>query len=650
MEWVHGEALNIYIEQNLYNPAALHGLARKWVEVLASLRQSGIAHGDLQHGNILVNHGNIKLIDYDGMFVPALRGFSSHEDGHRNYQHPSRSGKDFGPYLDSFPGWVILVSLSALAVEPRLWRLLNGGDECLLFRRQDFDHAERSTAFQAIIQSQFPEIRALARYLRSLLNMPLGQIPPVDVRSAPQIIVAPGTAGNLPEWVQQNRQHQAMEELPPLEEDSRFGQPGDPAGTEWLVQHLVGTTPTISIWHGVTFVAERIALVVGCAIIGFLALPAAVGRLSLSLFFLLSALLVALEAMFLAIRYRALPSHSASRLAYLELSEAKTHVADAERAIQVLQADIRRLNEPLMALRTRYQQIPQRFRQAVDLCLRKFNAALAENLQLEQDLDAKEGEAIGELDRELEREIMPLLQKKNQGDSQEQQELSNWLVKMREEHILHYLRNRSIADAELHGVGPWLKSRLHSAGILTAADVSYGNVRGVHGIGHAKASVIVGWAKKMRNQAEATAPAKPPAVICQQITVRFQSARHLLEGQIEGLRRRNRANKQCFMDQYGAERRQLRTKRVTIEREHENERRSLNDQYEKEKRHLSDQYKELRKKITEARKAKERKQHAISQELFKMMVDLSKKEQQMKRYMNLSFMRFVLRVGAFGIK
>lgn len=37
------------------------------------LHEKSIAHGDLQHGNILVDsNGNIYLIDYDSMFVPSL--------------------------------------------------------------------------------------------------------------------------------------------------------------------------------------------------------------------------------------------------------------------------------------------------------------------------------------------------------------------------------------------------------------------------------------------------------------------------------------------------------------------------------------------------------------------------------------------------
>jgi hypothetical protein len=58
--------------------------------------ETGIAHGDLQHGNIILVPGKkdnslmLKLIDYDGMFIPPLAGSPKGEVGHAAYQHPER--------------------------------------------------------------------------------------------------------------------------------------------------------------------------------------------------------------------------------------------------------------------------------------------------------------------------------------------------------------------------------------------------------------------------------------------------------------------------------------------------------------------------------------------------------------------------------
>src|SRR5439155_9947810 len=101
-------------------------------------KSGGISHGDLQHGNVLVVGGELRLIDYDGMFVPEFAGTMSKECGHLNYQHPARTEFDYGPSLDNFSSWVIAVSLAAVCVHPELWTKYSGGDECLIFRREDF--------------------------------------------------------------------------------------------------------------------------------------------------------------------------------------------------------------------------------------------------------------------------------------------------------------------------------------------------------------------------------------------------------------------------------------------------------------------------------------------------------------------------------
>src|SRR5436305_8445438 len=113
-------------------------LAIRFAELVGELRAAGIAHGDLQHGNILVAPGgDLRLTDYDGMYVPALSGLESNELGHRNYQHPGRRRSEFGPHLDDFSSWVIYASLTALSIDPVLWGRLDGGDECLLIRSRD---------------------------------------------------------------------------------------------------------------------------------------------------------------------------------------------------------------------------------------------------------------------------------------------------------------------------------------------------------------------------------------------------------------------------------------------------------------------------------------------------------------------------------
>ncbi len=138
MNWVEGLGLNQYLEKNLTDSAALEQLETRWLELLEDLQTVKVAHGDLQHGNVLVgDDGSLRLIDYDGMWVPKLKGQTSHETGHPDYQSPLRTGKDFHAEIDGFAGEVIQIAIRALGHDPELWQKYNNGDN-LLFRRQDY--------------------------------------------------------------------------------------------------------------------------------------------------------------------------------------------------------------------------------------------------------------------------------------------------------------------------------------------------------------------------------------------------------------------------------------------------------------------------------------------------------------------------------
>jgi hypothetical protein len=185
MQWVQGEPLNAFVGRNVWYPQTLLSLAKGWLQVIAALKALNIAHGDLQHGNILVTSNQIQLIDYDGMFVSALAGNESNELGHRNYQLPSRSRRDYGPYLDNFSAWVIYVSLIALAVHPELWSTYDGGDECLIFRKEDFMRPKSSGILCDLMRSPNDQLRVLIDSFVRLFFL------------SPQDISAPN--GNLPQ-------------------------------------------------------------------------------------------------------------------------------------------------------------------------------------------------------------------------------------------------------------------------------------------------------------------------------------------------------------------------------------------------------------------------------------------------------------------
>jgi hypothetical protein len=191
MEWIEGQPLNSYIERKLPDREALRRLAHAWREFIGELKRHRIAHGDLQHGNVLLQSGGFKLIDYDGMFVPAFRGLGSHEAGHPAYQHPRRSSTDFGLYIDNFAALVIYVAVLALAVRPELWQQFDNGDN-LLFCQEDFRNPAQSRLFAELRSLPDPQIRNSVRTLQSACTRELTQVPEIDR----------AVLGGLPAWVE----------------------------------------------------------------------------------------------------------------------------------------------------------------------------------------------------------------------------------------------------------------------------------------------------------------------------------------------------------------------------------------------------------------------------------------------------------------
>ncbi len=213
MDWVDGQNLIEYIGRNLDNAKVLEEL-RLWLrQARGTLKEHGIAHGDLQHGNVLVGNDSIKLVDYDGMFVPALAGELSNELGHRNYQHPGRTKETFGPHLDNFSAWLIDSCLYILQRDPRVWFTLHAGEDCLLFREKDLQDPYSSFAFHELESHSNSEIRERTKLLRWLLTLPVDQIPDIDEQvQVPEDLVQLDPAKKKPDWLT-SAQHLMAEEI-----------------------------------------------------------------------------------------------------------------------------------------------------------------------------------------------------------------------------------------------------------------------------------------------------------------------------------------------------------------------------------------------------------------------------------------------------
>lgn len=171
MPWVAGTQLNFWVEDNVTDSDALDRVRREIGAAVERMRRAGIAHGDLQHGNILVpSIGGIRLVDYDGMYLPQLAPFGAAEDGHRNYQHPERVGT-YDDSLDLFSAAVIDLALSAVALNPSLWDEYSN-DENMLFSSDDFASPDNSNLFAQL--SHMSPLAERTKRLRAACLAPLG--------------------------------------------------------------------------------------------------------------------------------------------------------------------------------------------------------------------------------------------------------------------------------------------------------------------------------------------------------------------------------------------------------------------------------------------------------------------------------------------
>ncbi len=151
------------------------------------LREAGIAHADLQHGNVLLvsssaaNSLAVKLIDYDGMYVPSLAGKRSGEVGHPSYQHPQRLREaTYSREVDRFPLLLIATALRYLQAfgGPALQQYDNGDN--LLFGAADLKSPRQSAVFRELQGLDDPGARLLVDLLVKALDHPLEAAPLLD--------------------------------------------------------------------------------------------------------------------------------------------------------------------------------------------------------------------------------------------------------------------------------------------------------------------------------------------------------------------------------------------------------------------------------------------------------------------------------------
>ena len=150
MDWVEGETMEAYIAANYHNQSAMSMLCYRFGKMAAWLRSQSFAHGDVKPDNIIIRpDGSLSLVDYDGMFVPTMKGCKSPTIGTKNFSHPLRTMDDFDETIDDFSLASIALSLKAISMNSTLLDIYGASDR-LLFSENDYRNPSNSKVISAL--------------------------------------------------------------------------------------------------------------------------------------------------------------------------------------------------------------------------------------------------------------------------------------------------------------------------------------------------------------------------------------------------------------------------------------------------------------------------------------------------------------------
>lgn len=176
MRWIDGLNIKDYICNHSKEPSVLYKLADDFKKMCHDMHINEIAHGDLQHGNIIVDSSTqIYLIDYDSVYLPVFKGEKDIITGLGAYQHPSRINNQnvfAHEKLDYFSELIIYLSILAIAISPDLVEQFNvEKGENLLFVKSDFVNFRNSHVYKTLQSLRSEEISKWLNVLEEYLSL-----------------------------------------------------------------------------------------------------------------------------------------------------------------------------------------------------------------------------------------------------------------------------------------------------------------------------------------------------------------------------------------------------------------------------------------------------------------------------------------------
>ncbi len=530
MNWVQGLTLTRWVSGNVHKPGAVANLSHRFDELVRDLAASGMAHGDLQAGNLLVaDDGRLHLVDYDGMYVPGLDGLPPDEVGHPDYQPPGRSQHDYGPAMDRFSAWLISLSLKILAAAPELWDQLNPAhDEYLLLNRNDLRDLSSSPRLSALCSHHGPDVRRSAQTMRQILSLPVTAIPAVAAppSNGSRSPTAPPEAASrgIPGWM---RSHLPEPAGSPVE----TGAPPSPGQSQHSGRWLTWLVRILAVLPLAAFAGA------GAWALSLTVFVAAIFLVTIALWVLY--LCSPLNRAFIETRRARRKAVSDVRRATARTSRAEKDVAGADRTLK-----------------------------------RIANRQVKEQASLRADFDRRQKKASPEIES-IDRQLTQL-------DDRKTREIRRYLKRYQQTFVRARLSQAELNANDVSGVGAQLVTKLRAAGIRTAADfvgvgfVSNGKSTSVYfrltsgrrahvpGVGRVKADRIDQWRRAQVANATTFQPSALPASELSAIDAQFLAAERQLREQ------RTRATQQ-IADQIAVIKQELNAALTEMEKRHQAE-------------------------------------------------------------------------------
>jgi hypothetical protein len=251
--WVEGRNLDDYLDELVANGEthAIVTLANQWADLVNGLQSGSVAHGDLQHGNVLVEpDGRLTLVDLDALWTPAVAHLVPDERGHENYQHPRFDPhKDWGRWCDTFPALVISLSMAIAAEEPGVWGAQRAQSEEQMVIGFPALADPTNELWGTLCHSSSPTVAALANLVRVIADRerpPAGLYRTLVADVPPLYAAPPDPTAAVPTYLRSTRVKLATGEMTPATLKGLPANEPDPALAGHWADHLDGASSSRS--------------------------------------------------------------------------------------------------------------------------------------------------------------------------------------------------------------------------------------------------------------------------------------------------------------------------------------------------------------------------------------------------------------------